>query len=77
MTTTIYRTLQTKFMKFAIIVLLLVAFVVNGFTGYRLFRAESYDLSDLMIIASYFSIVFSIYVLTTRKSRASARFFQK
>jgi hypothetical protein len=56
-------------MKFVIIALLLVAFVVNGFTGYRLFRAESYDLSDIMIIASYFSIVFSIYVLTTRRKK--------
>jgi hypothetical protein len=58
-------------MKFAIIAFLTVAFVVNGLTGYRLFRASSYDLSDIMIIASYLSLVFIIYVMTTRRSGAS------
>jgi hypothetical protein len=53
-------------MKFAIIFLLMAAFIASGLTGYRLFRTESYDLSNVMIIASYFSIVFSIYVITTR-----------
>jgi hypothetical protein len=56
-------------MKFVITILLLIAFVVSGLAGYRLFRAFSYDLSDLLIITSYVSIVFSIYVLTTRKQQ--------
>jgi|HubBroStandDraft_6_1064221.scaffolds.fasta_scaffold1455736_2 hypothetical protein len=60
-------------MKFAIIALLTAAFVVNGLAGYRLFRASSYDLSDVMIIASYLSLVFIIYVMTTRRNRASDR----
>jgi hypothetical protein len=60
-------------MKFAIIALLAVGFMVNGLTGYRLFRASSYDLSDVMIIASYLSLVFIIYVATTRRNRASDR----
>jgi hypothetical protein len=45
--------------------------VINGLTGYRFFRAETYDLSSLLVIASYLSIVFSIYVLTMGKQKQS------
>lgn len=58
-------------MKYVITLLLLIGVVINGLTGYRLFRNESYDLSSVMIIASYLSIVFSIYVLTMSKKRTT------
>ena len=57
-------------MKYVITLLLLIAVVINGLTGYRFFRNESYDLSSLLIVASYLSIVFSIYMLTVGKKRA-------
>jgi hypothetical protein len=56
-------------MKYLIAALLLIAVVANGFTGYRLFRASEYDLSHLLIIASYACIVGSIYFLTVYRQR--------
>lgn len=56
-------------MKYVITLMLLIAVVINGLTGYRFFRSEAYDLSSLLIIASYLSIVFSIYVLTMGKQK--------
>jgi len=56
-------------MKYIITLVLLAAVVLNGITGYHLFRSESYSLSNLMIISSYLSIVMSIYVLTVSKRR--------
>lgn len=56
-------------MKYVITLLLLIGVVINGLTGYKFFRSESYDLSSLLIVASYLSIVFSIYVLTTGKKK--------
>ncbi|HXB93715.1 MAG TPA: hypothetical protein VNU70_01110 [Puia sp.] len=56
-------------MKYVITLLLLIGVVINGLTGYRFFRSETYDLSSLLIVASYFSIVFSIYVLTMDKKK--------
>lgn len=58
-------------MKYVLTFLLLIAVVINGLTGYRLFRTEAYDLSSLLIVASYLSIVFSIYVLTMGKQKAA------
>jgi hypothetical protein len=40
-------------------------------TSYHLFRASSYDLSSLLIIASYLSIVLAIFVVTMRKPKAA------
>lgn len=56
-------------MRYLITLLLLIAVVVNGLTGYRFFRTSSYDLSSVMIIASYLSIVMSIYVLTVSRRK--------
>jgi hypothetical protein len=56
-------------MRYVITLLLLVAVVVNGLTGYHFFRTSSYDLSSVMIIASYLSIVMSIYVLTVSRRK--------
>jgi len=58
-------------MKYVITLLLLIGVVINGITGYRFFRTASYDLSSLLIVASYFSIVFSIYVLTMGKRKTA------
>ena len=58
-------------MKYVITLLLLIGVVINGLTGYRFFRTEAYDLSSLLIVASYLSIVFSIYMLTMEKQKAA------
>ena len=57
--------------KLLIILLMLTSIVVNGMTSYHLFRASSYDLSSLLIIASYLSVVLGIYVVTMRKSKTA------
>jgi ABC-type spermidine/putrescine transport system permease subunit II len=56
-------------MKYLLTLVLLISIVVNGLTSYHLFRASSYDLSSLLIIASYLSIVLGIYVVTMRKRK--------
>lgn len=58
---------SSTIMKYVIAVLFLIAVVVNGLTGYRLFRSSEYDLSSLLIISSYASIVGSIYFLTMKR----------
>lgn len=58
-------------MKYIIALVLLIAVVLNGLTGYHLFENSVYNLSSLMIIASYFSIVLSIYVLTMSKRKSA------
>lgn len=57
-------------MKYIIALVLLIAVVLNGLTGYHLFENSVYNLSSLMIISSYLSIVFSIYVLTMSKRKS-------
>lgn len=56
-------------MKYFIAALLLIAVVANGLTGYHLFRATEYDLSHVLVLASYASIVGIIYFLTVYKQR--------
>ena len=56
-------------MKYIITFVLLIAVVLNGLTGYQLFQHANYDLSSLMIYASYLSIVMSIYVLTVSRKK--------
>ena len=56
-------------MKILIILIALISIVVNGLTSYHLFRASAYDLSSLLIIAAYLSIVLGIYVVTTHKQK--------
>jgi hypothetical protein len=58
-------------MKYVITLLLLIGVVINGLTGYHFFRSEAYDLSNLLVIASYLSIVFSIYMLTMGKQKSA------
>jgi hypothetical protein len=56
-------------MKYFIILIALISIVVNGLTSYHLFKVSSYDLSSLLIIASYLSIVLGIYVVTMKKAK--------
>ncbi len=56
-------------MKLLITLIMLISMVVSGITGYHLFKASSYDLSNLLVIASYLSIVLGIYALTTHKQK--------
>lgn len=56
-------------MKYIIATILLIAVIANGLTGYKLFRATDYDLSHLLVVASYACIVGSIYFLTVYKQR--------
>ena len=56
-------------MKFLITTLLLVAMVASGLSSLHFFRATDYDLSSLLIITTYLSMVFGIYVLTVRNTK--------
>lgn len=55
--------------KLLITLIMLISMVVSGMASYHLFKASSYDLSNLLVIASYLSIVLGIYVLTTHKQQ--------
>lgn len=50
--------------KTLITLLMLIAMAGTGFLSYQLFEATQYDISNLLTIASYFSIVLGIYALT-------------
>ena len=56
-------------MKYLITLVLLIAVAINGLTSYHLFRSEDYDLSHLLIIASFGCMVGSIYALTVRSKK--------
>jgi len=56
-------------MKYFIATILFIAVIANGLTGYKLFRASDYDLSHLLVVASYACIVGSIYFLTVYKQQ--------
>ena len=56
-------------MKVLIVLIALISIVVNGMTSYHMFRVSNYDVSSLLIIASYLSIVLGIYVVTTHKQK--------
>jgi len=58
-------------MKAFISLLLLISVVVSGITSYHLFRQSNYDVSAVLTITSYLSIVFSIYALTIRSRKAA------
>ena len=57
-------------MKTLISILLLISVVVSGITSYHLFRQSNYDVSAVLTITSYLSIVFSIYALSMRNKKA-------
>ncbi|HMH22075.1 MAG TPA: hypothetical protein VK563_09875 [Puia sp.] len=45
----------------------LVLVVATGLLSYSLFRHEEYNVSSLLTITSYLSIVLGIYVVSTKK----------
>jgi hypothetical protein len=51
-------------MKILITFALVIVMVVSGLTSLYFFRAADYDLSHVLVIATYLSIVFGIYELT-------------
>jgi len=57
-------------MKAFISLLLLISVVVSGITSYHLFRQSNYDVSAVLTITSYLSIVFCIYALSMRNKKA-------
>jgi len=60
-------------MKALITFILLISVIVSGFASYQLFRQSDYNVSALLTITSYLSIVMSIYALTvTSKKKAAA-----
>jgi len=56
-------------MKTLISLLLLISVVISGLASYHLFRQSAYDISAVLTITSYLSIVFSIYALSMRQNR--------
>ena len=56
-------------MKYIIALLLVISIVVNGLTSYHLFRSEDYNISSLLIITAYASLVLSIFVVTNRRKQ--------
>jgi len=58
-------------MKYIITLFLIIGVVLNGITGYQFFRSSNYTMSNLLVIASYLSIVMSIYMLTVSKKRSA------
>lgn len=55
-------------MKTLLTLVLLIIMVITGLSSYHLFRLSDYNFSALLTYASYFSIVLSIYALTTHRS---------
>jgi len=43
--------------------------VVSGLTSLHFFKETDYDLSSLLVITTYLSIVFGIYVVTMGKRK--------
>lgn len=53
--------------KIIIALITLIAIPVTGLFSYHLFRQEDYNTSSLFTIASYLSIVFSVYILSNKR----------
>jgi uncharacterized membrane protein YfcA len=56
-------------MKLLITIAFLIAMTVSGLTSLHFFKETDYDLSSLLIIMTYISIVLGIYVATTGKRK--------
>ena len=57
-------------MKTIISILLLISMVVSGLASYHLFYSSDYNLSALLTITSYLSIVLCVYALTAGNKRS-------
>jgi hypothetical protein len=58
-------------MKTLITLALMILVIVTGLSSYHLFRLSDYNLSALLTISSYFSIVLAVYTLTARRAKLS------
>jgi hypothetical protein len=56
-------------MKILITFALIIVMVVSGLTSLYFFRVSDYDLSHVLVIATYLSLVFGIYELTAGGSK--------
>jgi hypothetical protein len=56
--------LKNKIMKILITFALIVVMVISGLTSLYFFQASDYDLSHVLVIATFLSLVFGIYELT-------------
>jgi L-asparagine transporter-like permease len=65
-----HKARNIKVTKFLITSALLITMVVSGLTSLHFFKETDYDLSSLLVIATYLSIVFGIYVVTMGNGKA-------
>ena len=56
-------------MKTLITFVLMITMVIAGLSSYHLFRLSDYNVSALLTITSYFSIVMIIYALTVYRPK--------
>jgi hypothetical protein len=54
-------------MKTAITVLTFLIIALTGLVSYSFFQAKEYNISSLLTIASYSSMVLGVYLLTKKK----------
>lgn len=56
--------LKNKIMKILITFALIIVMVISGLTSLYFFQASDYDLSHVLVIATFLSLVLGIYELT-------------
>ena len=57
-------------MKLLITFVLIIAMIASGPASLHFFKESNYDLSSLLIITTYLSTVFGIFVATTHRHKA-------
>ena len=57
-------------MKLLITFVLMITMVASGLSSLHFFKETDYDLSSLLIITTYLSIVFGIFLATTHRHKA-------
>jgi hypothetical protein len=55
-------------MKTAISILTLLIIALTGLVSYRFFQQKEYNISSLLTIASYSSMVLGVYLLTRKRT---------
>jgi hypothetical protein len=56
--------LKNKIMKILITFALIIVMIISGLTSLYFFKASDYDLSHVLVIATFLSLVLGIYELT-------------
>lgn len=57
-------------MKLLIAIVLMITMVASGPASLHFFKETDYDLSSLLIVTTYLSVVFSIFIATTHRRKA-------